>query len=568
MLEGLRIGMARGLEASARRAGPSLAALIGRAEAWFDAAAPGTLFQDAAGLYPAVVHGDPVALALDISRGGPTGPLYRGLDGPFDYHVDAASGDDASDGSASAPWASLEANLTPAILSPGTVTRVRVASGTYEDQAIAILQGVPGGSVLEVAFEPGCTVRWTLGTDKSATNADTGSHLRIWGNGLRIEGFDAGTGNALGCSNGTLEAWDVRVSGCRDGVSAHGAGVIRVHDCLFEGCTKYGYAHVGTSRAEHYRCTFVSPAGSQGPGRIEGGATALFEDCVFEGQAGQIAGLSNTALERCRLGMPAVSLGLETNAGTAAMRDTYVHLATDANRRLTMERCFGRLSLRQRGGGTVLIEDCVFTAPAAGKGAVVYSNYDPGAGTAITVLDSAFGPGCVPVAVNAANAAHMAAAGARIEGCVSHVALDADLATAGVSTAGSAVGESGVTAVPEADTAMSAHVSAPGAGFAEAVEMAEAHMVGPAGVPGRHATATETASLDLSGARARIDGAMSVDLPAAGDGAVLHLDGAATADPEPIGGAHVVPAGSVWIALAPEPGAEALLAVRTALEAL
>ena len=569
MLEALRIGTTPGLAGPPAReaAAPALAGLIGTPEAWIDAAAPGAVFSDAAGLVPATMHGDPVALVLDRSRGGPSGPLYRGLEGSFDHHVDAAAGDDANDGSAAAPWASLEANLTPAILAAGTVTRVRVAAGTYEDQAIAILQGVPAGSVLEIVFEPGCTVRWTLGTDKSATNADAGAHIRVWGNGLHVTGFDTGTGNALGCSNGTLEAWDVRVTNCRDGVSAHGAGVIRVHDCVFEGCTKYGYAHVGTSRAEHHRCAFVALAGSQGPGRIDGSATAVFEDCTFDAEAGRPVGLSNATVTRCRVGEPAAALGLETNRGPATLRDSYVHLATDANRHMRLERCFGRLSVRQRGGGTVVMEDCVFSAPAAGKPAVIYSNYDPGGGTPITALDCAFGPNCTPVSVNRANADHMAAAGARIEGCVSHVALDPDLAAAGVSLMGSGVRESGVAAAPEADATMGAHLSAPGAGFQRAVERLPAHVAGPDGVPGRHARAAGAAHLDLSKARARVDGALTVDLPPSGAGTILRLDGAASSATETLGGAHAIPAGSMWIALAAEPEPATLGAMLAALEA-
>ncbi|MBL4813130.1 MAG: hypothetical protein JKX69_12435 [Rhodobacteraceae bacterium] len=495
---------------------PASLFVSGGGGALFDPSDMATLYQDAMGILPVGAVGQPVGLMLDKSSWGGQGPgavltakfgistMYRGLEGPFDYYVDAGAGSDANDGlSAGAAWASLESKLTVGILTAATTTRVLIKAGTYTDQAIAILSSPPAGAVLELVFEPGCVVNYTLGTNKSATDASAGAMIRIYGNGLHITGFNAGTGNGIGCSDGTIEAYDCEISNCVDGISAHGTGMARAYDCVFRDCTKYAFVHVGSSTSEHYRCQFddSGATASQGVGALTGtSCTALFEDCVFLAQPAKTRiSFNASTLTRCQLGTLTQRVELVAAAGSATqVTASFVNANQDANSVLTFDECYGFLTFRQRGPGAITVRNCVIAGPATGLNEFIRVNFDPGVGANFTIEDNIFTGAWNFIYVDAANAGYMAAAGSTFANNIlsDGKAFDADLISAGVSISGTIYAD---PLVGSADTLLMADyvfgVGSPaiGAGtsadigFSTGIERIVQQVRGPDGVPGAHA---------------------------------------------------------------------------------
>lgn len=359
----------------------------------------------------------------------------------FDYYINVATGSDENDGLTPATaWASLEPNLTSALLVAGQTRRVSVAAGTYTDQAIAIINGgsVKPDAVLEVVFEPGCVVEWTLGTDKSATDIQASAGYEwsfiIQGNGLVITGFNVGTGNGLGTSSaGRMYAYDVVVTDCVDGVSAHGTSHIYAYDCDFSGCSKAAFAHIDTTTTEHYRCTFTAAAGATlGVGATVSTASAYFEDCVMAPDtSAQVIDLAGAVLSGCQLGT--LSKSLTVNCGAiGAVTDSFINAYVDGDEDITFDRCYGKFSTRVRNGGAITVQNCVFSGPATGQSNTVFSNFNPGSASKLIIKDTIFDGAWTFMSVDATNAGYLVAAASEFWNNILYPSLvyDADLIAA------------------------------------------------------------------------------------------------------------------------------------------
>lgn len=304
------------------------------------------------------------------------------LDTAYDYYVDQANGDDANSGTREAPWATLTKLRTTLAALAGERKSAHVAAGAYVDQHLSTVNAGDGG-VFEITFAPGCSIVWSLGTDASAIQISGGDNtLRVYGNGLTISGFNAGTGNGLGCFDATLIAYECHVSDCVDGWSAHGAGVSKVYDCTFADCSKSAFAHVGTSVTEAYRCSFTSAADATlGLGRADGGGHT-FDQCVFVAADSALGRkfdfVASSTLTRCQIGTASLRVDL-TAAAAVTMTDCFVNLYADGNAQAAMVRCYGKLSTRMRDGGNIAADHCVFVGGASGQTAsALFRNFDPG----------------------------------------------------------------------------------------------------------------------------------------------------------------------------------------------
>lgn len=354
----------------------------------------------------------------------------------YDYYIDPAGSDENDGRSASTAWASLESNLTNDTLVAGKTLKVLVKAGTYTDQAIAIINGDKAGAVLDVTFEPGCTVEWTLGTDKSCVDVQgsVNTTVRIFGNGLSITGFDTGTGNGLGVrTGGILYAYDVNVTDCVDGVSAHGSGHIYVYDCSFSGCSKSAFAHIETSTVYHYRCTFLAADGATlGIGSVVSTGYAYFEGCVLEpfATAGTVD-LSGADLLSCQIGTLTKSVTLNCGA-IGTITDSFVNAYIDGDKDITLTGCYGKFSTRVRNNGAITVQNCVFSGPATGQSNTVFSNFNPGSASKLVVKDTIFEGAWTFMSVDATNAGYLVAAGSEFFNNILYPSLsyDADLISA------------------------------------------------------------------------------------------------------------------------------------------
>jgi len=360
----------------------------------------------------------------------------------YDYFI-APDGDDEADGLTEATaWASLEANISVDLLVAGQTRRVLVKTGTYTDQAIATINGgsTKPGAVLEVTFEPGCTVEWTLGTDKSATDIMASAGFEwdfiLRGNGLTITGFNAGTGNGLGTSSaGRMHAYDVTVVNCVDGISAHGTSRIYAYNCDFSGCSKAAFAHIDTSVTRHYRCTFTAGTGATlGVGSITSTADSYFEDCVFtpeDGASTDPIDLGGCTMHRCRLGNLTQALTVSSGV-VGTVTDSFVNVYIDGDKKATFDRCYGKFSTRVRNGGEITVRNCVFSGAATGQSNTVFSNFNPGSSAKLVIKDTIFEGSWTFMSVDATNAGYLVAAGSEFFNNILYpsLAYDADLISA------------------------------------------------------------------------------------------------------------------------------------------
>lgn len=356
----------------------------------------------------------------------------------YDYFVDAANGNDANDGQSSAtPWASLETNLTADILVPGKKVRVHVMAGTYTDQAICIINATgKGGAILEVNFESGCVIDWTLGTDKSCVDVqgDQEWTLVLTGNGSTIQGFNFGTGNGLGSrSGGLLIARDFFIDDCVDGISAHGSGRIYAYGCFVTGCSKSCFAHIETSQTYHSGCTFEAASGATlGIGATVATGEAYFTDCkLIPYASGGIVDLSGATVFRCQIGT--LTARVDVNCGAAGtVTKSFVNVYVDGNKVISFTECFGLFSTRVRNGGTISVTNCVFSGPATGQTNTVFSNFNPGSGSKLVISDTIFAGAWTFMSVDATNAGYLVAAESEFFNNILYpsLAYDADLIAA------------------------------------------------------------------------------------------------------------------------------------------
>lgn len=334
----------------------------------------------------------PMGLGIGLS------PVFGGsAPTTYDYYVDASVGDDGNDGSYSSPFATIDKLSTLAQATPqdGGFTAL-VRAGDYTGgQRFSTGANYATGMVFSLTFESGCTMQGVLGEDASAF-AIGASTTTIYGNGLHISDYNAGTGNGLGASDsGYIIAYDVEVSNCVDGMSCHNSSTgkfVRVHA---HDCTKSCFAHIDTTITEHVGCTFEAlGTASLGAGSVASTATATFDGCAVvpaANGAGCTFGAGCT-VRNCTIGTLAQSGAIALVAG-AVMDDCFVHMHVQANGFSgMMRRCYGKFSYRNRTGGSGLfLENCIIAGPSTFVSAnfgILYVDFASGGASEVSLVDS------------------------------------------------------------------------------------------------------------------------------------------------------------------------------------
>ena len=347
---------------------------------------------------------DPLAMAgvnfarpLSDTVGYIVPPSLLGMGGAFDYIVDPIHGSDSNEGSPSSPWASLT-NIDQNLPASGGTKRKLVKQGVYDgaDDQIGVLFDPTNitGATMEIVFEAGSIIDGTNyvsgdGIAFSGSTGDFSNTFCVYGNGLLIRNVLTPTGNGLGGNNGgTCYYHNIRCTNCVDGISVHGDQRARYYDVQADNCTKSAYAHIGTTDTEHYRCQFEGYDGAAaGIGTVISSVPSLFDDCVFiPGGSARSAGIGNGVARRCQFG--ALTARVELKEGT--YEKCFVHASQDANRDITLTQCFGYVSFRHRNGGNVTMEDCVIAGPSENQSHFLYTNFNPGSGSPITLRRNVF----------------------------------------------------------------------------------------------------------------------------------------------------------------------------------
>lgn len=373
-----------------------------------------------------------------------------------DFVVDAANGNDANSGSPSAPWASLN-KLNDVVIPVGATRSALVVAGNYNKATDYIDRTGfnPGaGSIFEITFEPGCVMDGTAANESGPVNATEfpgadAYEVVIYGNGLIIQHYnnttEGASPNGIGNrGNNTTRVHSVHVVDCPDAYSAHGNARMYLYDCTGADCSKAAYTHVDNAIFEAYRCTFTGRAGAVIGVASTSSATAssYLEECIILPAAtGQAFGIDGTTLVRCQVGTPDLAVtALSQFGGTLNASKSFVNLFADGDRRVTLRRCYGKFSTRVRNGGNIDVQHCVFSAPATGQTAVIFSNFNPPSGSKLlfknnivkTATATAF------MSVDATNAGYLVAAGSELDHNVlsGAAAFDADYVTADASGTG------------------------------------------------------------------------------------------------------------------------------------
>lgn len=379
---------------------------------------------------------------LLFGHGAGAAAVYpAGLSGPPDYYINAATGDDGNDGSQAAPWASLS-KIEGSILVNGSTVRVLVASGTYSKASDFVSVDTVGKTTaaLEVGFEPGCIIDGTsypantnglqvLGVAGAYTNS-----MKFFGNGLVVRNVTTTTGNAIGGENGGMcYYYDIVCEDSVDGASFHGDQRGEFHRCDISGMSKAAFAHISTTQTAHYKCTFTGASGATiGIGSIGSTAVSSFEDCAFiPASSGQGMDIRNSTLTRCQVGTTAARVNV-TSAQLATLAKCFINIGHDANNFFTMDKCFGKYSVRVRNGGAITATNCVFSGPASGLANVIYSNFNPGSSSKIILSDSIIAGAFTFMNVDATNAGYLVSAASEFFNNILYPSLiyDADLITA------------------------------------------------------------------------------------------------------------------------------------------
>jgi hypothetical protein len=441
---------------------------------WLDPSDFSTMFQDSAGTTPVTAVGQNVGRILDKSGRGnhfiqsslASRPvlqvdIVRGLDLTPNYVIDAATGNDSNDGtSEGAAWKTLS-KITNSILSAGKTTVVRIKSGTYSDALDRVI--VANGALdsrLFLVFEPGCVMNGTAANALASTNGfEFNGTVRffttIYGNGLQVNSYKDAAGptspNGVGNRDShVLECYDVYVDDCEDGFSSHGSATMRLYDCTAGNCTKAAYAHVDSCIVEAYRCTFTGRTGVTDIVISAALVTISLTDCkIIPATTGQTFDARRTTLTRCQVGTTILRVLISALTQSGTFTDCFVHAQFQANSLLSFSRCYGFMSVRQRNGGSVTVENCVITGPASGFAAVFYSDFNPGSGSPHIIRDNIFETATAAafMSYDATNAGYVVAAGSQFWNNVlgGSAAFDADLIAADT---GGTVIQNNITADP------------------------------------------------------------------------------------------------------------------------
>jgi hypothetical protein len=326
-----------------------------------------------------------------------------GVDFEFDYFVDAISGDDTNNGmSATTPWATLS-KINAITIPVDANVRIKVAKGVYSDALdyIDLSTAQASGATLDLVFDRGCEMDGTSasgynGFEAPGTSAWT---VNIYGNGLWVHAYkdatEALSPNGVGCrGNNVMNVYDVFVTDCNDGFSAHDASTLRLYRCLGAKCLKGSFDNVGTSKFEAYHCVFFGAVGtsSLGLGGNFGTGVHYLEDCsLIPVVALKAYQPKNTTHVRCRVG--SLSTVVQLSTGTAiggVFTDCFVNCYSDGNHILEFNRCFGKLTTRVRPGGSYTVTNSVMIGPATGQLSFVLGNYDFSGSSIVTVNNNIF----------------------------------------------------------------------------------------------------------------------------------------------------------------------------------
>ena len=385
-----------------------------------------------------------ITQATEASRPRYLRAITRGLDLEPDFWIDAVSGDDSNAGtSEGAAWKSLN-KMDGINLSAGQTITVRVKSGIYQKETdlISLSQNAIGAT-LNIVFEPGCINDGTAYTVANSTGSffDTVNpkQMNLYGNGCIVSNWTMGTANGLG-GNGqnadcSYDAYDFEVFNCGDGLSCHGSMSANYYDCLVYDCVKAAVAHIDGTNTTHTRCKFIEVAGG-GTGNvvIANGQSAIFTDCVMiPGGQSRVLGLDNSTVIRCWLGDLSNRASL-TSRKNVTIIDSFLNVSFDTNATLTIINCYGRLTARQRNGGSLTMEGCVISGPASGQSNIFFSNFNPGSGSPHIIRNNIFETASASAFMNydANNAGHVVAAASQFHNNIlsGSAAFDSNLVAA------------------------------------------------------------------------------------------------------------------------------------------
>lgn len=342
---------------------------------------------------------------LAASGGGSSGGVS------YDLYVDGASGSDSNDGTSEGQAFATMSRLATALaaLSPSATATALVKATTYSGASNSWGPALAAGVTATVSFEEGCIFQGPndVTTDRSWFNASGSNNYTLELIGLgdpkgasapRVTGYDAGTGNGLGCdmSGGAhCIVRNFRVDDCVDGWSMHGTNSnMTLYDCVISDSSKSALAHIHTGgQARAFRTDFTGKSGaSAGIGVLQGGSgssQAYYEGCRFIPIAnGQVLTIQNSRLVDCEIGTLTASCVIN-GAASNSIEETFLNVTFDINSTLNMDTCWGLATARHRNNGNWTAANCIFGGRASGSGAnsLVFANFNPGSGSPVTVTD-------------------------------------------------------------------------------------------------------------------------------------------------------------------------------------
>ncbi len=364
-----------------------------------------------------------------------------GLDGPFDYYIDAKTGEDSNDGaSIGTAWASLS-KISSALLTDGQKKRVLVKAGLYDsgdsDTVNVTSASFSSETSLEIVFERGCVMNGASVTNSYAFEfggvGNRGSYT-IYGNGLLVTGLTVPSANSIGTrGQTTTNVHDVRIADGEDGVSAHQNAAINLHNVVIEGDVVRPMVHVDDSVVNAEYCTFRGLVDYRDDSRGE------LRDCILDPAGANQNLQGDVTLTRCQIGDLSHRYELYSG-GDIVFEDCFVNLYADmiGEDSATLTRCFGLFSARAR-TYDLTIENSVFTGPATGLSNTFFSNFDPGAGGAWIIKNNIFSGAYTFMVLDPANAGYIAAASTQFHNNIlsDGKTYDADLIAAGADIQGS-----------------------------------------------------------------------------------------------------------------------------------
>lgn len=375
-----------------------------------------------------------------------------------DYWIDATGGSDSNNGlTEGAAFASISkiASVVGPALSAGETVVVRVKSDTYStaDDHASIAAFAEGAHIV-VVFEAGCVMDGTAASaignysaiDMALASSPTNT-LTLYGNGLTIQHYNYTTGGAspqgLGWSgaNTTLNAYNITIDDCVDGVSGHTGGHANLYDVTVQNCVKQLIANVSESTMDAYRCVFTGTGTETATFATDNGLSGLnrFYDCIFTPGAnpGKNWEIDKSEFHNCQFGTATQSMNVVGNGTTDSLvfRDSFVNIRAQAWGGYDLQRCYGLASFRVRDqSGTFTLKRNVFSGPATGLTNILYSNFDDSGSGTWVVHDNIFETATAAafMSVDATNAGYLVAAGSEFFNNIlsGSAAFDADLTAA------------------------------------------------------------------------------------------------------------------------------------------